>query len=183
MLALETSMQTPFLVRPCVEYQRSYVAAIYEYLAEGVRPPWNPEMIQQHFDEYVQTLLDRETDPLRGDVPQTDYWLIVDGAYCGDVNLRHHLTPELERYGGHIGYRIRPSMRRKGYGTLQCRLALEKARERGLERVLITCDDDNIGSSRIIEANGGVLLDRIDYGRAALVRRYWISIPQAGSLV
>lgn len=169
-------MQPAFLVRPCVEYQSSYLAAVYEYLAEGVRPPWNPDMIAQHFDEYVQTLLDREIDPLPGYVPQTDYWLIVQGAYCGDINLRHDLTPALEQYGGHIGYRIRPSMRHRGYGTLQCKLALEKAGERGLERVLITCDDDNIGSYRIIETNGGVLLDRIDNGRQALTRRYWIAL-------
>jgi predicted acetyltransferase len=160
-----------------MEYQQSYLAAVHEFLAEGILPAWNPEMIEQHFDEYVQTLLERATDPLPGYVPSTDYWLIAEGVYAGDINLRHYLIPALEKFGGHIGYRIRPSMRRKGYGTIQCRLALEKGWELGLERVLITCDDDNIGSYKIIEANGGVLLDRVDNGRPVLSRRYWVTRP------
>ena len=75
---------------------------------------------------------------------------------------------------GHIGYKIRPSERRKGYGKLICRLAIGEARKLGIGDILITCDDDNIGSRKIIEANGGQLQDIIDNNRAALTRRYWI---------
>src|SRR5579863_7125147 len=95
-------------------------------------------------------------------VPESVYWLMRDAGgpnpvVLGVTSLRHFLTPLLEDVGGHIGYSIRPSARRRGYGTRILALALEKARERGSERVLVTCDTDNIGSARIIVKNGGVL--------------------------
>lgn len=65
-------------------------------------------------------------------------------------------------------------MRGRGYGALLCKLGIEEARRRGIGDILITCDDDNIGSYKIIEANGGVLLDRVDNGRGVPTRRYWI---------
>lgn len=165
-----------FLSRPDVRYKDSFIAAMREFQREGRNPDWNFDVLTEQFDEYVQVQIERETNPLAGRVPETVYWLIVDNIHTGRVSVRHRLTEGLERYGGHIGYDIRPSMRRKGYGTLQCRLALEKARAIGLERVLITCDDDNVGSRKIIEANGGVLQDKIDNGRYALTRRYWIDL-------
>ena len=88
--------------------------------------------------------------------------------------MRHHLNESLKRYGGHIGYKIRPSYRRRGYGALICKLGIQGGAQTGVGDILITCDDDNIGSSRIIEANGGVLQDKIDNGRGVLTRRYWI---------
>ena len=88
--------------------------------------------------------------------------------------MRHRLNDSLQRFGGHVGYKIRPSCRRRGYGALICRLGIEQARLLGIGDILITCDDDNIGSARIIEANGGVLQDRIDNDRGVLTRRYWI---------
>lgn len=165
------------LARPSIGYKDSFIKAIREFEREGVRPPWHYERLDKNFDEYVEALLARETDPLPSFVPQTDYWLIVDGKYTGRSGLRHHLTTSLQRFGGHIGYEIRPSMRRKGYGTLQLKLVLPKAWELGLKRVLITCDDDNIGSAKIIENNGGIIIDKVDNGRDVLTRRYWITKP------
>ena len=169
-------MTTPFLSPPDVRYQDSYIAALREFFAEGRRPPWNFHMLADHFDEYVATLKENAVNPLPGRVPQTDYWLIAEGVFAGRASFRHHLNPSLERYGGHIGYEIRPSMRRRGYGTLLCKLVLDKVRKHGLKRVLITCDDDNIGSIKIIEANGGTLQDKIDNKRQSLTRRYWVDL-------
>ena len=108
-------------------------------------------------------------------VPASRFWLIgAENRYLGDVDVRHHLNEALGRFGGHIGYKIRPSERRKGYGKLICRLGIEEARKLGIGDILITCDDDNIGSCKIIEANGGQLQDKIDNDRAVLTRRYWI---------
>ena len=116
-----------------------------------------------------------ETEPLAGYVPASQFWLVTEsGVYIGDVDIRHCLNESLKRYGGHIGYKIRPTCRRRGYGTLICRLGLAKARLLGIGDILITCDDDNIASYKIIEANGGVLRDRVDNGREVLTRRYWI---------
>lgn len=170
-------MTQPFLTYPTMAYKASYIAAQYEALAhDGRKPRWHFDKLATHFDEYVATLLARRDAPLPGEVPQTEYWLIVDQQYAGSIGLRHALTPALLRYGGHIGYDIRPSMRRKGYGTVQCRLALAEAAGMGLARVLITCDDNNIGSIKIIEANGGVLENKVDNGLAALTRRYWVDL-------
>ena len=89
------------------------------------------------------------------------------------------LYPEayLRDFGGHIGYGVRPSERRKGYATLMLRLVLDKARAMGIERVLITCDKDNLASARVIQKNGGVL-DSESYSEQAkrVTQRYWIEL-------
>ncbi len=162
-------------MRPSARYQASYIDGVCEYIRENEGFSWKPEILKERFDEYLQTLRQAETEPLAGRVPATRFWLIVDGAaYAGELELRHSLNDALRRYGGHIGYKIRPSQRRKGYGTRLCRLGIEEARRRGIMDILITCDDDNIGSRKIIEANGGLLADKVDNHRAALTRRYWI---------
>jgi predicted acetyltransferase len=111
-------------------------------------------------------------------VRQSTFWLVEGDTYHGRLSLRHELNEALRQHGGNIGYDIRPSSRRRGLGTLQLALGLDKAREFGLERVLLTCDDNNVASTRIIEANGGVLQDVIDTpgepGRRS--RRYWIEL-------
>lgn len=84
------------------------------------------------------------------------HWLIDREEYVGQASVRPDLvTPYLITYGGHIGYSIRPTRRRRGYGKHILRLALEKSRRLGLDRVLVTCDADNLASKRIIESNGG----------------------------
>jgi predicted acetyltransferase len=102
---------------------------------------------------------------------------VEDGEFIGRISIRHQLTDMLTVYGGHIGYEIRPSMRRRGYGTLMLKLVLPEAYRLGLTRVLITCDDTNIPSAKIIESNGGVLIDvqQLDF-RPVPTRRYWIAI-------
>ena len=110
-----------------------------------------------------------------GWVPGTEFWLEHDDAIVGCVRIRLRLTRELEDEGGHIGYDVRPSMRRRGYGTELLRLALIETRALGIERVRITCDDDNVGSIKIIERNGGVLDGHgVSRESGKLVRRYWI---------
>ena len=163
------------LVRPDVRYKDSYIAAAYEYEAEGHWPLWNIAKMIRHFDEYVEMLLLKETDPMPGWSAETVFWSVIGSEYVGRISLRHELIGNLLNYGGHIGYDVRPSMRRRGFGTQQLALCLQEARERGFTRVLITCDDD-LGSIRIIEANGGVLEDKRDNGRPTLTRRYWITL-------
>jgi len=164
-----------FLTVPHERYKDSYIEAVYEYIREKRAVNWHPEILRARFDEYLKVVEQMETDPLAGMVPSSLFWLVADGhGYIGDVDVRHYLIDSLKRYGGHIGYKIRPSCRRRGYGGLICRLGIERARLLGIGDILITCDDDNVGSYKIIEANGGVLQDRIDNGRGVLTRRYWI---------
>lgn len=164
-----------FLARPSERYKDSFIAAVYEYIREKQTITWHPEILRARFDEYLRVLRQAESEPLAGMAPSSQFWLIIDGGgYIGDVDIRHRLNESLKRYGGHIGYKIRPSCRRRGYGSLIGKLGIEEARRLGIGDILITCDDDNIGSYKIIEANGGLLRDRIDNGRGALTRRYWI---------
>ncbi len=164
-----------FLTRPQERYKDSFIEAVYEYIREKRTVNWHPEILRARFDEYLRVLQQAETEPLAGMVPATQLWLVAeDPGYIGDVDVRHRLNQSLKRYGGHIGYKIRPSCRQRGYGTLICRLGIEHARRLGIGDILITCDDDNLGSAKIIEANGGVLYDRIDNNRGVLTRRYWV---------
>ena len=78
-------------------------------------------------------------------VQQDEYWLLDPDHILGSCRVRHRLLPTTDVVGGHIGYEIRPSERRKGYGTAILTLALEKAREIGLDRVLITVQSSNLG--------------------------------------
>jgi predicted acetyltransferase len=110
-------------------------------------------------------------------VPFSVFWLVEGDEFIGEASIRHELTAHLLKEGGHVGYGIRPSRQRQGYGRLILALALEECRRLGIERVLVTCLQDNVASARVIEANGGELENVIDdpAGRGPL-RRYWISL-------
>ncbi|MBT3342655.1 MAG: GNAT family N-acetyltransferase [Gemmatimonadetes bacterium] len=98
------------------------------------------------------------------------YWLIDDGEYIGQCSVRTELgTPYLITYGGHIGYSIRPDRRQQGYGRRILALALDVCVNLEMDRILITCDEDNQPSRRIIEANGGQFESSLTMDRA--VRR------------
>ena len=104
------------------------------------------------------------------------YFAIVDGKIIGTIAVRHYLNDSLLKSGGHIGYGIRPSERRKGYGTRMLALALEKCRELKIEKVLITCVKENIGSAKTILKNGGVLENEIAEENGNIMQRYWITL-------
>jgi predicted acetyltransferase len=129
----------------------------------------------QSFAQFVQAVEDhrrgRNLEP--GWVEST--WLLadVDGTVVGRSSIRFELNEFLRTKGGHIGYAVRPVHRRRGYATEILRQSLVVARAGGVGRALVTCDDDNVGSAAVIEANGGVLEDVIDVDGVAL-RRYWI---------
>jgi predicted acetyltransferase len=110
-------------------------------------------------------------------VPYSLRWLVEGDEFIGEASIRHELNAHLLREGGHVGYGIRPSRQRRGYGRLILALALEECRRLGLERVLVTSLADNLGSVRIIEANGGRLENEtIDPSGRRRLRRYWISL-------
>ncbi|MDD4890044.1 MAG: GNAT family N-acetyltransferase [Phycisphaerae bacterium] len=114
-----------------------------------------------------------------GYVAASTFWLVRDGrAIVGTSNLRHELTPFLLREGGHIGYSIRPSEQRKGYGTRLLAMTLGRARAIGLTRVLVTCAKGNIGSAGVIRGNGGVLEDEVQsvLHPGEMAQRYWIEL-------
>ena len=99
-------------------------------------------------------------------------------------NVRHHLNSlGLLNVSGHIGYSIRPDERKKGYAKVQLRLALLEAKKLGINKVLVTCADWNIGSERTILANGGVYEDsRLDKSTGNMMKRYWINVTERNSI-
>lgn len=128
-------------------------------------------------DEVFHNVIGRWIDISRGIglepgfVPQTLYWLYIDGRAVGIAKLRHYLTDSLRAVGGHIGYCIRPSERGKGYGNILLCETLKKAAEINIPRALLICDEGNTASGRVIENNGGVP-ERTDNGMCY----YWIQL-------
>lgn len=110
-----------------------------------------------------------------GWVPTTFLVATVGDEVVGRVSIRHQLNELLRLEGGHIGYGVRPAWRRRGIATEMLRQGLVVLRSLGIDEVLVTCDDDNVGSATVIERCGGVLDSVVDVGDAGVgVRRYWI---------
>lgn len=129
--------------------------------------------------EFLSKLSNPSTVP-SGYCPGYEYFLIRknDSKLVGLINLRYNLNKNLLLHGGHIGYSIKVSERRKGYNKINLYLCLIKARELGLDKVLLTAYDDNIGSVKTILDAGGVLENKInDSGK--LLGRYWIDVEES----
>ena len=110
-------------------------------------------------------------------VPDTKMCAFMANEIVGRLSLRHTLNDFLVKIGGHIGYGVLPHYRGRGFAKEMLRQALPMAKGLGLDRVLVTCEDDNVGSYRVIEFCGGVLENRTEQGEGKpLLRRYWIEI-------
>ena len=128
------------------------------------------------WSSYVEKMHDRRHGIcLPPDRVRSAFLVAVVGAeMVGRVSIRFELNDFLANYGGHIGYGVRPGQRRRGYAGEILRQALVIARAEGVERVLVTCDEDNLASARVIEAGGGVLEDIRPDPDGPAKRRYWI---------
>ncbi|MEV0223024.1 GNAT family N-acetyltransferase [Streptomyces sp. NPDC050704] len=162
----------PQLVRPDARFRSSFLDAVRENLDEGEHfgntlkrelavygGDWQEP---DGFARYVAAVREEELAEGRrpaGFVPGSWFWYVDGGTYLGRIQIRHRLTPHLRDFGGHIGYGVRPTGRRKGYATAMLRDVLPHARGLGLDRILVTCDGTNIGSRKVIEANGGEFED------------------------
>lgn len=168
-----------FLTLPTETYKESFLASVAEFHAESRQLYYDLTRITDNFSPFIQSLRDLE-DPTKvklGRVPTTEYWLINDAEVIGNLSLRHTLNDILLRIGGHIGYEIRPSRRQQGFGKEILRLGLDKAREWGMHHVLVTCDENNIGSKKVIEYNGGIFENAVTVQRSPVKRlRYWIDL-------
>jgi predicted acetyltransferase len=176
----------PHLAPPDARYHRSFLAAMAEFRAEGrgaaddnssigadLRERWGKWDTEAGFADYLDTLRN-EADPdgLRpeGYVQCTTWWWVEGEEYLGRIAMRHTLTERLRAYGGHIGYDVRPTARRRGHATAMLREVLPLALAAGVApAALLTCDANNVASRKVIEANGGVLEDEVDG-----LRRYWV---------
>ncbi|MFA6410863.1 MAG: GNAT family N-acetyltransferase [Candidatus Buchananbacteria bacterium] len=165
------------LVKPNLKYQKSFIEAAKEFQAENRYGDLNIFELKKDFFSFIKKLNDsaKGINLPKGYVAYSTHWLIDNGEFVGKTSIRHRLTKKLRQEGGHIGYEIRPTKRRLGYGTKILKLVLPKAKKLGFGKVLLTCNDDNIGSIKIIEKNGGVFLDKILFNKK-LKRRYWLNL-------
>ena len=139
--------------------------------------PWMIFRNDYHdFDYYLENL-EIKDGAAEGFVPDTTLFCLDKerDIFVGAVNIRHRLNEHLLLTGGHIGDGVRPSERRKGYATAMIGLALNECKKLGIDRVLMCCDKENIGSAKSITRNGGVLENEV-MEDGQLVQRYWIQL-------
>ncbi len=177
---LMESSQHLSLTKPTVNLKEEYLSFYKEWLdSQESMVPWVIKKDPANFEAMVQFLNDSEQgrNLPEGWVPDSTLWLInQDKRILGVVNIRHQLTEFLLNSGGHIGYGIRPSERRKGYATKLLSLALEKAKELGIKKALVVCNEDNTGSFKTIINNGGIPDSDFIEADGNIIKRFWIDL-------
>ncbi|WP_241558897.1 GNAT family N-acetyltransferase [Oceanobacillus halophilus] len=170
--------QKLYLVKPAREFKDEYLSFYQEWVESGEDMiPWVIEKDPTDFEKMLQFLDDNEKglNQPEGWVPDSTRWLVnEEKRILGVVNIRHDLTEFLLNGGGHIGYGIRPSERKKGYATKLLKLSLELTKDLGIDRVLVVCDKDNIGSMKVIVKNGGIEDKDFIEENGNIVKRYWM---------
>ena len=162
------------LIEPTTELEEQYIEMINDWDSTG--EPKVP--FQLSFQLMVSILFDRKKGIGIPDthVPVSTFWLIdQQNEILGVVNIKHSLTESLMLDGGHIGYGIRPTKRKRGYATKILQLALKEAKKLNIEKALITCDKDNLASSKTILNNNGIM-DKEYIHEGILKQRYWINL-------
>ena len=170
------------LIEPTAEYCRQIQAYRQEFLdcgdsmdgTDGLRCEEDPKK----WIERCRLFKNPENVP-EGRVPATQFIFVreEDHKIVGMLQIRHFLNDHLKKYGGHIGYSVAPSERRKGYASLMLKTALPACRKLGIDKVLITCMDNNIGSRKTILANGGVYESTVfEPDEKVSLEKYWIDL-------
>lgn len=167
------------LIEPTIELEQQYLDYMNEWEGCGEKiVPYASGKRGMDFQGLIKDWEDSKTELMyeKGFVPASIYFLVDDqGKILGSLHFRHELNDHLLKGGGHIGYGVRPSERKKGYAGFMLKTFLGALEGLNYGRILITCDDDNIGSAKTIEKYGGVLENVLDV-EGNLTRRYWVTI-------
>ncbi|WP_432352890.1 GNAT family N-acetyltransferase [Sporosarcina sp. A2] len=162
------------LERPSMKWKEEHAAYRNEWDEDRMIPSsfnWDEGI---PYETYLEELALREAGHGKW-LPCTNYFLVDDTQrVVGMIDIRHDLNEYLHQVGGHIGYGIRPSERRKGYATWMLSEALKVTDTLGISSVLITCNEDNVGSAKTIQKNGGIEDGSFTEEDGTVVRRFWI---------
>ncbi|OGJ49965.1 hypothetical protein A2483_01565 [Candidatus Peregrinibacteria bacterium RIFOXYC2_FULL_33_13] len=169
------------LIKPTLKFKNSFIKAVMEYQKEGYRYiDLNVYELKNDFPSYLKSLANHEKgiNLINYQVPQITFWLVKNTEFIGSTRIRLKLNDRYHKQGGNIGYDIRPSERKKGYGNNLLRLALKKAKKTGLKKALLTCQKDNIASQKIIERNGGIKIKESEKDKhySPEKTKYWINL-------
>lgn len=159
----------------CYKKQLFEMMEEWEQVDEKIVPYSIRKNDYRDFNNYMDNLEVRENT--QGKVPDSTYFCLDEerNIFVGAVNIRHYLNESLLKNGGHIGDGVRPSERRKGIATQMIALALLECKKLGMNKVLMVCDKNNIGSAKSIQNNGGVLENEIEVD-GLIEQRYWIDL-------
>lgn len=173
-------MQPLYLVSPTPEHREAVLQYRAEFEQSGDSMDGTAGLASaESYEAWLLALHDNaRPETVRAGMVDASTFLAMrrsDGRLVGMIDIRHRLNEYLLRFGGHIGYSVRPSERRQGYAGQMLRLALEQCASYSLKRVLITCDSENIASRKTILHAGGKLENEVpEEGR--LTQRYWICL-------
>jgi len=163
------------LVKPNAKYRKWFDKFHKDYLSSGEKMvPFVLKFYRWNMKEYIKKLenFSKGID-IWEFVPHSTFWLKdTKNNIKWVVNIRHNLTNRLRKYGTHIGYWVAPIYRKKGYATIMLKLALKKAKEIGINKVLITCETWNIASSKVIINNDWKLDAEYEFEWKKLQRYY-----------
>jgi predicted acetyltransferase len=167
---------------PAEHHKRAWIDICKEFRSNGEKIKPGGLHLKRSLDEYdsflKKTIENRLGENLENDrVHATLYFLIDEdnkNEILGAVQIRHELNEGFFNTGGHIGYGVRPSKRNAGYASKMLGLALLECKNMGMDKVLVTCNKDNIFSKKVIIKNGGIFENEFSEDNGNIVLRYWI---------
>jgi predicted acetyltransferase len=172
-------MEDLYLIKPTVDFEKEYSEMIKDWeINDEKHIPWFITLDTIDFPAMVEKLngLSKGIGVGDGFVENSTYWLVDSNRQIiGAINIRHRLNEFFLNYGGQVGYGVRPSERKKGYAGELLRMGLEICREMGFDKVLLCCNENNVGSIKVILENNGVL-DSKGIFNGEKIRRYWITL-------
>ena len=178
-------MERFFLERPSIERKKEIIEFINEFVEynSDINGAGSLDKILEGytFEEALERCLNMEIKGFSERCQSKTFLLIRenDNIIVGSINVRWNLNEEMLKFGGHIGYGIRPTERRKGYNKINLYLGMIEAKKLGLEKVMLDCDVDNIASDKTLKALGGKLeRTEVDPYDGILTNVYWFNVDE-----